>query len=64
MQKGTLKDKISNYLAYALGLLAALEASISPLDSEASWITIVVAAAVALVSWFTGKDSNLKAKIE
>ncbi len=64
VKKATLKDKASNYLAYGLGLLTILEGSISPLDSDASWIVLVVTGAVELVSWFTGKGSDLRAKSE
>lgn len=74
MFQGTLKDIVTNVVAFisgALGLIQAIvmvyqtwlaTATASPTLTE--WIQLVILLAVAVVGWFTGKTGDGKPKIQ
>jgi formate-dependent nitrite reductase membrane component NrfD len=72
MFQGTLKDIITNVIAFIAGALSLVQAVIiiwqqwletaSPKPTLTEWIQLLILIITAVVAWYTGKDSNGKAK--
>lgn len=73
MFKGTLKDIITNVIAFISGALGLVQAVIivwnqwlqtaSPKPTLTEWVQVIILEVTAVVAWYTGKDSNGKAKV-
>jgi uncharacterized membrane protein YfcA len=64
MFSGTLKDSITNVFALLMVIAGAYNAYIQANAGDINWFQLVVTIAVAVIGWFTGKDSQGKAKIQ
>ena len=72
MFKGTLKDIITNVIAFISGALGLVQAVIivwnqwlqtaSPKPTLTEWVQVIILEVTAVVAWYTGKDGNGKAK--
>ena len=59
----TLKDAISNVLAFLLVIGGAANAYLQNLIGEINWFELAIAIVSAVVFYITGKDSNVKPKV-
>ena len=65
MFKGTFKDVVTNILALLTVIAGVIKVIVdySATASLDNWLTYVFGLVVVLVAYFTGKDSDGKAKI-
>jgi len=62
---GTLKDKITNIIALIMVVGGAINAYMQSLNGgDINYFQLASAVVVALVAYFTGKDSQGKAKVQ
>ena len=59
----TLKDAISNVLAFLLVIGGAANAYFQNLKGEINWFELAIARVSAVVFYITGKDGNAKPKV-
>ena len=63
MLGATLKDAITNVVAFLLVVLAAVQGYLATLpDGEINWYTLVITVVGAIVAYLTGKGSDAKPK--
>ena len=63
MLGATLKDAITNVVAFLLVVLAAVQGYLGTLGGEEiNWYTLVITVVGAIVAYLTGKGSNAKPK--
>lgn len=53
-----LKRLITDILAYVLGIGTAISVALQTLPEDAQWYVVVVVLAMAVVSWFTGRNAD------
>lgn len=56
----SLKDKLSNILAIVIGLGTVVATALETVPSDAQWYVWAAAIAITTLSYFTGKDGDLK----
>jgi hypothetical protein len=62
---GTLKDKITNIGALIVVVVGAINAYLQSQTGDGiNWAQLVLAVVVAVIGYFTGKDSQGKPKTE
>ena len=59
---GTLKDKITNIIGIIVVIGTIVTTALTSVPEDAQWYVWVGAVVIGILSWATGKDSNLKAK--
>jgi len=72
MFQGTLKDIITNIFAFIMGIFSLIQvvsivwnqwaSTVSQDPTLMEWIQLIISISVAVVAWFTGKDSRGNAK--
>ena len=59
---GTFKDKLTNIVGIIVALGTIVASVLNEVPAEAQWYVWIGALVVAIISWATGKDSQLRAK--
>ena len=59
----TLKDAISNVLAFVLVIAGAANAYLQSVSGEIDYFQLVIAVIAAVVAYLTGKSSDAKSKV-
>ena len=59
---GTFKDKLTNIIAVIVVIAGAINAYLQTLTGDINWFQLAAAVLTAVIAWYTGKDSNGKAK--
>jgi len=59
---GTLKDKITNIIGIIVVIGTIVTTALTSVPEDAQWYVWVGAVVIGILSWATGKDSDLKAK--
>lgn len=59
---GTFKDKLTNIIAVIVVIAGAVNAYLQTLTGDINWFQLIAAVLTAIIAWYTGKDSNGKAK--
>ena len=59
---GTLKDKITNIIGIIVVVGTIVTTALASVPEDAQWYVWVGAVVIGILSWATGKDSDLKAK--
>ena len=61
-----LKNTISNILGAILFIGASIQTYLDSVvaGNPIDWVQVGVAAVLAAIAWFTGKDKNIKAKVQ
>ena len=63
MFSGTLKDIITNLIAFVMVILAAIQAYLGTVGGgEIDWFQLIIYVVGAIVAYLTGKDSRGKPK--
>lgn len=56
----SLKDKISNVIAVIVGIGTIVATALGSVPAESEWYVWAGAVVIALLSYFTGKNGDLK----
>ena len=59
-----LKNVLTNIIGIVTAIAGVLSASLGSVPDGAEWYVVVGAVVIGLFGYFTGKDKNLKAKVQ
>lgn len=60
---GTLKDRLTNYLAIITIILTAVLTYLQSSPQSFDWNILLTGTVIAILSYVTGKDSNIQPKV-